>query len=266
MGYSLNDILSKLRIVPTKSLVQHEQRIERNLLRLKEAMLNIGQIVDPIIIDKKTNIVLDGNHRMRVLELIKVPNAICQVVNYKDSSIKVGGWYPANKDIPLSAFDGFKTESVDLDVGKQAITKMKAVFLLRNKSGNYLIEPGNYDLDSLIDAQQKILKQIQTQIPLDYLEDEPLDKISNNADLPTDFLARKPYTKDEIIKRALSRKPFPPKSTRHYVPNRIIRLNMRLGWLHQDRDEAWSYLRRLLKNRVYSGNVRRYVEPVIVIY
>ena len=72
--------------------------------------------------------------------------------------------------------------------------------------------------------------------------------------------------RDEVIKRALSGVPFPPKSTRHIIPERIIRLNMRLGWLHQSEDEAKKYLERMLEDRLYNGNIRRYTEPVIVIY
>ena len=79
-------------------------------------------------------------------------------------------------------------------------------------------------------------------------------------------LFRKVYSKDEIIKRALEGKPYPPKSTRHLVPGRIIRMNMRLGWLHQEPKEAWEYLRKSLKNRVQTASIRRYTEPVYVVY
>lgn len=269
MRYTLNDIMSKLRIMDTSSLIQHEERIERNIILLKEAMLNIGQLVDPLIVDKKTKIVLDGNHRMKVLKQIKVPHVVCQIVDYDNPEIEVGGWYPSAKNIPLNKFSDFKTESVDLDAGKKAVEKMKAAFLLVNKEGNYLIEPGSYNINSLIDAQQNILKTVDEEF--DYVEDTTLDSQKTHSNeigssVHLDLLVRKSYTKDEIIKRSLSGKPFPPKSTRHMIPNRIIRLNMRLGWLHQDKDEAWKYLRRLLKNRVYGGNVRRYTEPVIVIY
>ena len=230
-------------------------------MRLKEAMLNIGQLVDPIIVDKKTKIVLDGNHRIKVLELIKVPNVVCQVVNYDDPDIEVGSWFPSDKRIDVDIFKGvgINIESVDEDTGKEAIDKMEAAFMLKNRKGCFLIEPNNYNLDSLIEEQQKIIHKIGNSF--DYVEDT-LAKEDNNRD----YLIRKIYTKEEIKKRALEKKLFPPKSTRHLIPERIIRLNMRLGWLHQDKEEAWLYLRRLLKNRVYAGNVRRYTEPVIVIY
>lgn len=261
MRYSLNDIISKLRILPLSTLKPHEERIGRNLKRLKEAMLNIGQLVDPVIVDKKSGLVIDGNHRVKVLEIIKVPNVVCQVVNYDDPSIQIGGWFPSDKRIDTSLFKnaGIRIEEVDEDTGKKAVNNMEAAYMLKNKKGCFLIEPNKYNIDTLIEEQERIMKGIGNNF--DYVEDTLVKEDKNR-----DYLIKKIYTKDEIKKRAMTGKLFPPKSTRHMVPDRIIRLNMRLGWLHQDKEEAWLYLKRLLKNRVYAGNVRRYVEPVIVIY
>ena len=47
------EILNMLDIIPTEKLLQHEQVIEKNLLALRESMLNMGRLVDPIIVEKK---------------------------------------------------------------------------------------------------------------------------------------------------------------------------------------------------------------------
>ncbi|MBN2478227.1 ParB N-terminal domain-containing protein, partial [Candidatus Micrarchaeota archaeon] len=100
------EIYEKLEIIKVKDLKHHEERVPHNLLRLKEAMLNIGQIVDPIIVDKKTNIVLDGNHRLKVLELIKVPYSVCQMVDYKGEEITLGSWFPVRDKITKEQLEG----------------------------------------------------------------------------------------------------------------------------------------------------------------
>ena len=41
---------------------------------------------------------------------------------------------------------------------------------------------------------------------------------------------------------------------------------MHLEWLHGAREQALESMRRMLEMRVYEGSVRRYFEPVIVIY
>ncbi|MDD5022656.1 MAG: hypothetical protein PHU63_00620 [Candidatus ainarchaeum sp.] len=256
-------IRSKLEIVAVNELKHHEERVQRNLMRLKEAMLNIGQIVDPIIIDKEHKIVLDGNHRLKVLQLIKVPNVVCQVEDYNNKNIVVGGWFPTDERINKKLLEdtGAKLEKVEREQGKKELDDMKAVFMLVCKEGNYLVNPGKYSLDDVIYGQQEILGKIGNDFR--YIADDSIEKEIRNG---KGALFRKNYTKEEIVKRTLTGNPFPPKSTRHLIPDRIIRLNMRLGWLHQEKKEATEYLERTLKNRVYAGNVRRYVEPVIVIY
>ena len=99
------DIIDKLEILPVKDLKTHEEIIPNNLLKLKEAMLNIGQLVDPILIDKKTRVVLDGNHRVKVLELIKVPYAVCQLVDYNSKEITLGNWFPVRDEISKEEFE-----------------------------------------------------------------------------------------------------------------------------------------------------------------
>ena len=61
-------------------------------------MLNIGHLVDPIVMDKKTGVVLDGNHRLKVLEIIECPFAVVQSIDYKNKEIEVGTWYPTVKE------------------------------------------------------------------------------------------------------------------------------------------------------------------------
>ena len=134
------------------------------------------------------------------------------------------------------------------------------------KQGNQnacFLEPGNYKLKELIEEQNYVLSSMKSDVDLRYIADDEAEEYLAKG--YTVFF-RRGYTKQEIIKAAKEHDPLPPKSTRHVIPNRIIRLNMRLGWLHEDKKDAMHYLQEMLRNRVYNSNVRRYVEPVIVIY
>lgn len=263
----LEIMIKNLEIVEVSHLLQHEQTIDVNLLRLKEGMLNIGQLVDPLIIDRKSKTVLDGNHRRRVLELIKVPHAVCQVVDYESPRIEIGGWLPVNESLTAEKAKAskLKLEDVDFEQGKHAIEKKRAAFMLCNRKRNEccLVEPGAYDLQEMLDAQQRVLKAVNNGDKFLYIAD---DSVEEQLAAGRTALFRRNFTKKEVVAEALAGRPLPPKSTRHMIPDRIIRLNMRLGWLHQTKDEARKYLENMLHDRVYNGNVRRYTEPVIVIY
>ncbi len=265
MSELAEELIKNLEIREVKSLLSHEQVISHNLKRLKEAMLNIGQLVDPMIVDKNTGVVLDGNHRLKVLEIIECPHATCQAVDYRSDEIKVGTWYPS---VSLDAeqifkLDSLKHEKVDIETGKEAVNSLKAPFMLITKDRQcHLINPGTYKLMEMVEEQNYIFSLLEKGL-VDY---GPEEEISKRLASGKSVFYRRAYTKEEIIKTAQAHTPLPPKSTRHLIPGRIIRLNMKLGWLHRSKEEASAELSRMLESRIYGGNVRKYYEPVIVIY
>jgi len=265
MATLVEEMLKCLEIREVKALLAHEQVLSYNLKRLKESMLNIGHLVDPLVIDKKTGVVLDGNHRLKVLEIIECPYAVCQTVDYSSSDIQVGTWYPS-VSLPVEKIfhlDAIKHEKVDYKLGKKAVEDLKAPFLLyTKKEGCHLLNPGSYKLKEMIEEQNYILSLLEKG-SVDYIPDEEVERM---AELGQALFIRRAYTKEEVVKTAQAHSPLPPKSTRHLIPGRIIRLNMKLGWLNSSPEEAKKALDDMLKVRAYSGNVRKYYEPVIVIY
>ncbi|MEM4166404.1 MAG: hypothetical protein QW153_01875 [Candidatus Bilamarchaeaceae archaeon] len=259
------EILAKLEIRETNSLYDHEQVITKSLIKLKEGMLNIGQLVDPLIIDKKTGVVLDGNHRLNVLKIIECPLAACQVVDYESSEIKVGTWYPTLKiNIEeLQKLDSVRFEKVDEKTGKEAVDNLRApLFAMLPEGEGLLLNPGKYKIKEMVEEQRYLLGLLDTKQP-SYL---PLEELNQRKNAGYTIFYRRSYTKEEIIKFALEHSPLPPKSTRHLIPWRIIRLNMKLGWLNSDKQTAWNEMKSMLEKRAYNWNVRKYYEPVIVIY
>lgn len=266
-----DEILSRLDIIPLESLKIHEQTVPANLHSLRETMLNLGKLVDPIIIDKEHKIVLDGNHRRQVLEILKVENAIVQPVDYKDESIQIGGWYIATKKLAFEQIDGQETQ---LQVGFDALQDMSASFMaIVKKDGQKkakLIISQKKDLQSIFSQQEEFLKKSlkiedvkEKNSSIVFIEDSRLDYFLENGYL---VFARKIFSKDEVITEALAGRPLPPKSTRHMIPSRIIRLNFRLGYLNETPQQAHMLLSDLLKKRVKYGSARYYTEPVIVLY
>ena len=77
---------------------------------------------------------------------------------------------------------------------------------------------------------------------------------------------RRLYTKEEIVAEALAGRRMPPKSTRHTIPERIIRMNLHLGWLAEPHEACKQMMDEMLKRRLNEGSIRRYTETVIVLY
>lgn len=264
MSLLVDEMLECLEIRKVNELLPHEQTISPNIKRLKEAMLNIGQVVDPIIVDKKTGLVIDGNHRQKVLEIIECPYAAVQTVDYMRDDITVDTWFPSVCLKPEEIFklDSIKHEPVDHDTGRKALADLKAPFMIMSDDQCELLNPGSYKIKEMVEEQNYILSLLEKK-DVSYISQQ---EVGTHKCGGHSVLFRRSYTKPEIIKTAQDHSPFPPKSTRHLVPGRIIRLNMRIGWLHRSSEDARVEMERMLSNRVYAGNVRKYYEPVTVIY
>jgi len=260
------DIISRLQILPTEKLLAHEEIIPFNFQRLRESMLNMGRLVDPIIVDKDHHIVIDGNHRKAVLDSIKCPNAACQLIDYQSKEIGIGSWFPVSKTVKPEGIAGFKPEKVDFEAGMRAIERMEGTFLyvkkLNGKKECYLYNSNERTVTGVISQQRKFLKTIE-QTDVQYVAD---DKVEEYLDRGYTAFCRRLYTKDEIIAEALAGRRMPPKSTRHTIPERIIRLNLHLGWLAEPTDVCKQMMDDMLSRRLNEGSIRRYTETVIVLY
>jgi len=270
------EILDRLQILPIDSLKIHEQTLPGNERNLRENMLNLGRIVDPIIVDQKHKVVLDGNHRRAVLASLKTEYAVCQVVDYDSPEIQIGGWYLATKTLPLSRLG--KGESVDYKTGQSALEKMDAAFMLVSRQGKKdlctLFPSSAPKLNSLIEDQRRMVDTLRGKkaeeengngpdADLQIIEDSRMDYF---LDRGYSVLARRNFKKSEVITEASAGRPLPPKSTRHTIPNRIIRLNFHLGYLNESPETAWRVLSEMVHKRVRYGSARYYTESVIVLY
>ena len=270
------EILERLGILPLDSLKIHEQTIDSNFRALRETMLNLGRIVDPLIVDAKHRVVLDGNHRRQVLEDLKCENAVCQLVDYNDPTIQVKGWYLALPEHNVNRKYSLGAENVDMETGMTALDRMEASMLLvQKKDGKEecaLFRSPERSLGAVLEGQKNIISRIPCKWGPEsngngdcvaYIEDvrAPLFLEKNYS-----VLYRRPYTKDEIVREAVAGRPLPPKSTRHIIPNRIIRLNFHLGYLNEEPGASWKILTDIVRRRVTHGSARYYTEPVIVMY
>lgn len=260
------DIISQLEILPIEKLRSHEETIPFNLQKLKETMLNMGRLVDPLVVDNKNFVVVDGNHRKKVLESIKCPNAACQLVDYSSMEIEVGSWFLVSKTVKPAEVNGFRPEKVDFEAGMEAINGMKATFLYvkmeNGRKESYLYDAEEHTLSGVISHQRKFLAALEGRDIL-YIPDDKADEYLNGG---YSVIHRKIYTKEEIIAEAVAGRHMPPKSTRHMIPDRIIRLNLHLGWLSEQPEVAKEMMDSMLRKRLTDGSIRRYTEPVIVLY
>ena len=96
----------KVDLVPVELLRPHEQTIDKKVNELEKMTHRWGAYVLPLVVDKRTGVILDGHHRHQValrLELLSLP---CVCVDYlADDTIELEVW-------PNSSIDNLSKEDV----------------------------------------------------------------------------------------------------------------------------------------------------------
>ena len=96
----------KVDLVPVELLRPHEETIDKKVNELEKMTHRWGAYVLPLVVDKRTGVILDGHHRHQValrLDLLSLP---CVCVDYlADDTIELEVW-------PNSSIDNLSKEDV----------------------------------------------------------------------------------------------------------------------------------------------------------
>lgn len=84
---------SEFALVPLSSLREHEEVVSDGAVHaLAERIRRDGYVLQPIVADRETLVVLDGHHRLNVLRALGVRLAPVNLVDYRDDRIRVESW------------------------------------------------------------------------------------------------------------------------------------------------------------------------------
>ena len=75
--------------IEIRKLNPHEQVIEENLKKVLTSLKVEKRLKEPIIVDKKTRVILDGHHRAKAFALLGLEEIPCKLVEYGSDEIKV---------------------------------------------------------------------------------------------------------------------------------------------------------------------------------
>ncbi|MDH5441817.1 MAG: ParB N-terminal domain-containing protein [Candidatus Bathyarchaeota archaeon] len=86
-------------IVEISRLKGHERTDEVRLRNLRDEIKSDGMLMRPIVVDEKTNVILDGHHRIKALSLLGCSRIPVCYVNYNSERI---GVLCMNKDLEIT--------------------------------------------------------------------------------------------------------------------------------------------------------------------
>ncbi|PSH00243.1 MAG: transcriptional regulator [Nanohaloarchaea archaeon SW_4_43_9] len=79
----------QIQNIEIRKLNPHEQVIEENLKKVLTSLKVEKRLKEPIIVDKKTRVILDGHHRAKAFALLGLKQIPCKLVNYNSDEITV---------------------------------------------------------------------------------------------------------------------------------------------------------------------------------
>ncbi len=266
----------KLSLVNLDNLRPHEQVIEPIVKSIAKEMLAAGSVRDPLMIDQRDHVILDGMHRFSALRSLKCPLAPCCLIDYDSSEIRVGSWFRLYR----------------VDHANSLAEKLLVETQLQHSQQPIEPKNVNYDSCSIIltndtDFRMQDLDALQ-RARIAVLLDRNLSKIGHSAEYLSDKTALQhlksgaanfvivvpTFTKDEIRASGLRGRLLPHKVTRHIIPSRPLQIDTPLELLRQSVDtvpEANRKMETLLSKRkierkppgsVFDG--RRYEEQLLV--
>jgi len=250
----------------------HEEIIEKNTSELVKAIKKDGVQIDPVIVDKNTNVALDGMHRISALKALEAKRIMVAKVDYFDEKIKVYRWLRVVKNYSSALLDELKVV-LELRKVPNQLEAMRSVD--SGKSPLAILEgtTGYVSTLSLTGLERFNLIREFDKRTKEHAEimDKELDQYLRNGYMV--LYVKKP-DKEEVLKAGLSGILFPPKSTRHVIPFRPVNLrcplDLLLGKLNDQ--EASEVLARMIEsmpkkilppNSVYAGRV---YEEELVLY
>jgi len=84
--------VGEVSIVPLSMLKPHEMADERRVEELEKDIKMRGELLKPIVADRRTNVILDGHCRCSALRKLGCRKVAVKFVDYSDGGIVVEGW------------------------------------------------------------------------------------------------------------------------------------------------------------------------------
>nr|MDO8134646.1 ParB N-terminal domain-containing protein [Candidatus Njordarchaeum guaymaensis] len=185
----------------------HEQVDPLRLKELEKQLAKDGFQKDPIIVDEKNLIVIDGHHRILALKALGYSKVVAHKIKYKDDDrIVLRTWYPVIK--------GHRKEL--LEILRNHVETSGSETCNQN-SPTLVLSDCQYSLKS---DRKTIMNCLLGRFKIEYVPDEETARRLVKNGKHAGAILFDSIGKEDVVKAALSGEILPPKTTQHIVPDK----------------------------------------------
>jgi len=234
----------KISILKLTDLYPHEMVVPHLLEKLVKEIKRSSILMNPIIVDERTRVILDGMHRYYALRELGYEYIVACLVRYEDPHIKVRNWYreiwlegPID-DMVSKISQEYCTEKCNIDVAMEELNSknaIAAIMLKQRKSAILILPEETLSIKALYDEVYRLERILTTtfRAKITYQADAlALRESGANA-----IMATPPIAKKDVVEVALRGEVFPPKTTRHIIPARPLFVNVPLKLLSRTSED-----------------------------
>ncbi len=222
-----------LEVAELHKLLPHEEILPASLEKLSNEIERDKILKHPIIVDRNSMIVLDGNHRTEAMKELGYSYIPICTVDYRNPLIEVKCWYRTIQgtryESLAKAFQDFRDLDSDLDDASKIVNSINALVI--NSKEQALISDPYRNLPELYEALKEIEKELRDSgFKIDYASEEAATKGFLEGRFLA-YIAMPPLTKEMIIEVAHLGRRFPCKTSRHIFFGRPMGINFPLAFL-----------------------------------
>ena len=272
-------ITLKISIEEVGRLHIHEEVIPDVVDKLAAKIEADGIFTNPIMVDERSLVVLDGMHRVAAVQKMGYRFMPVCLIDYGNSNVVLSSWHrllsesPSLNDVPAIVEKlGLTVAQTSWDIAYSRVENRMAETAIFLRERCFAIHGANSDAKETYDLIKTIENQFRLKacsITYDTAEGAKQQVYSGKA---AAGLMTPTLSKEEVVQVALAGKVFPQKTTRHIVPARPMRADVPNEWLtgRISLEDANNRLVELLSSkkiqRLAGGQVldRRYEEELYI--
>lgn len=227
----------KLSVLPLSEISSHEAVLPSLLRTIRDDMKKTGYQRDPILVDKRTKLALDGMHRIKSLEMLKARFIVCAEYNYRDPALRLERWLRTIIGAKYSLFStlvsGFEMSACQSfsDAISRVDTNKRGIAMLYGRESFYGGEGlGLLDLYKRIGEIDRATEK--GKMELQFIPDLGRHNLRTSRSVLTLYPAKLP--KKDLLMAVRKGELLPYKSTRFIVPLRPMGIHFPISSLQRD--------------------------------
>jgi uncharacterized protein (DUF1015 family) len=84
-----DDFMYQIKLLTIKNLKPHECTSRKRVYEVLQMIKSIGKFTQPILVERKSKIILDGHHRVMAMKKLGEKKIPARLVDYKDINVSL---------------------------------------------------------------------------------------------------------------------------------------------------------------------------------